>query len=260
MTVNLLAISVGNTRTQVGLFLDGQLTERRVLGNDRISQDMPELLRELAAPLAQAQEAVCYLATVNEPAAQRVIEAAARAPIGIAMRRIDRDAMIPIGRKLDPDATIGVDRLLNAAAAFDRAKQACIIIDAGTAVTVDFVDGEGTFHGGAILPGTRMMLSALSHNTDLLPAIEFERPVEAIGHNTAEAIRSGVFHGVRGAVRELTEKYAELYQAYPKVVATGGDAEVLFDHYDLIETLDTNLTLQGLAVTRTAVLAQEASA
>jgi len=157
---------------------------------------------------------------------------------------------VPIGRQLDPESLVGVDRLLNAAAAYDTAKQACVVVDAGTAVTIDFVDGEGTFHGGAILPGVRMMLQALDEKTAQLPEVGFKPPAEAIGHNTAEAMLTGVFHGVRGAVRELTEKYAEQYGAYPRVIATGGDAPALFEGYELVEDIVPELTLQGLSVAR----------
>jgi len=252
MSVNLLAISVGNTNTRLGVFVDGELKEARAVGNDVLT-DLPRVLKDVWGALGGTDQPAVYLASVNEPAAQRVTEAVTAA-LGEKPVRMERDEPIPIGRQLDQEAIVGEDRLLNAAAAYDQLKQACIVIDAGTAVTVDFVDGAGTFHGGAILPGTRMMLSSLHHRADMLPQLEFERPVEAIGHNTNDAMLSGVYHGVRGAVRELTERYAEFYRAYPQVVATGGDAESLFDHYDLIESIVPNLTLMGMAVTRRMVL------
>jgi len=245
MSRNLLAINVGNTRTQVGAFVDGRLTEQRRCANldpQEIGQAIAELHDSIRGP-----DSAIYLASVNEEAAERAVGLVGQR-LGVAVVRIERDVPAPIGRQLDPEAIVGDDRLLNAAAAFDRLKQACVVVDTGTAVTVDFVDGSGTFHGGAILPGIRMQAAALHERTAQLPLIEFQRPQEPIGHSTVEAIRAGLFHGVRGAVRELVERYAEAYGAYPRVIATGGDAEILFQGYDLIDAIVPELTLEGMAV------------
>lgn len=247
MSVNLLAINVGNTRTQVGSFLDGRMTEPQ-----RFTHDQPDALARavlaLHEPLREATDSAVYLSSVNDDAAQRVLEIVEE-KLGVVVLRMERDVRIPIGRQLDPEAIVGEDRLLNAAAAFERVKQACIVVDAGTAVTVDFVDGTGTFQGGAIFPGLTTQARSLRDATSLLPLVEFVRPTEAIGHNTVQAICSGLFHGIRGAVRELVEKYAEVYLAYPKVIATGGDAELLFTGYELVESIVPSLTLEGMAVT-----------
>jgi type III pantothenate kinase len=256
MSVNLLAISVGNTRTQVGAFVGGVLAEQRRCENS-MSGEIGSAVGTLHDLLRDAEASAVYLASVNEEAAERVT-GIIEERLGVAVLRVERDVQIPIGRQLDREAIVGEDRLLNAAAAFDRFRQACAIIDAGTAVTVDFVDGVGTFHGGAIFPGLRLQARALHEHTAQLPLIEFDRPDEPIGHNTIQAMRVGLFHGTRGAVRELVEKYAELYAGYPKVIATGGDAEALFDGYDLVEAIIPELTLQGMAVShRHAIRAAE---
>ena len=139
--------------------------------------------------------------------------------------------------------------MLNAAAAYDVLDQACVVVDAGTAITVDFVDGAGTFHGGAIAPGAQLQLDALNQRTAQLPEVDFDHPAEVIGHNTIEAMRCGVFYGLRGMVRELVEQFAEAHGQYPMVVATGGDANVLFREYDLVDRVVPDLTLMGIALT-----------
>src|SRR5699024_575466 len=101
--------------------------------------------------------------------------------LNIPVQRIEHDINIPIGRQLDPEAIVGEDRLLNAAASYDVLKQACVVIDAGTAITVDFVDGQGTFHGGAIAPGAQSMLNTLADKTSQLPEVELKAPREYIG-------------------------------------------------------------------------------
>ncbi len=248
MAVNLLTVNVGNTRTEVGAFVSGDLEARVSVAHD-LPRELAAALRDAAAALEGAENAVAYLASVNDAEADRVrplIHRAADLPVC----RMERDISVPIGRKLDPETLVGEDRLLAAAAAYDQLRQACIVIDAGSAVTVDFVDGEGTFHGGAILPGARLMLKAMHQQTDQLPEIDLVRPDEAIGHNTRQAMLDGVFHGIRGAVRELVENYARVYGAYPRVIATGGDAPLLFDGYELIENVVPELVLIGMRVTR----------
>lgn len=246
MSVNLLAINVGNTRVQVGSFLDGRMTEPQRFTHDQLD-GLADAVLALHEPLRDAIGSAVYLSSVNDEAAERVL-GVVEEKLGVLVLRVERDVHIPIGRHLDPEAIVGEDRLLNAAAAYERFKQACIVVDAGTAVTVDFVDGTGTFQGGAIFPGLATQARSLRDSTSLLPLVEAQKPIEAIGHNTVEAIRSGLFHGIRGAVRELVEKYAEMYLAYPKVVATGGDAVLLFDGYELVESIVPQLTLEGMAV------------
>lgn len=255
MSVNLIAINVGNTRTQFASVIDEQVGDLHYVAHDR-TDDLADALGNLYAKVAEAEggEPVAFLSAVNEEAAKPVIDALTVLQCPTA--KVDEHVGIPIGRKLDPETIVGTDRLLNAAAAYDQTKQACVVVDAGSAVTVDFVDGEGTFHGGAILPGAQMQLEAMHEHTALLPELKFRKPAEAIGHNTTEAMLDGVFHGIRGAVRELTEKYAELYGAYPNVIATGGDAHTLFDGYELVEAIVDGLTLRGMAVTRRYQLEQ----
>ena len=252
MNYNLLGISIGNTRTRVGVFVDSKLTETHTFEN-RHPEKLGEALDNAFTPLRERDDTVILMSSVkpqlNDSFTKMVTDTLTQTP-----RWVERDVMIPIGRQLDPEAMVGDDRLLNAAAAFDVMKQACIIVDAGTAITVDLVDGEGTFHGGAIAPGAQMMLDALNQRTAQLPEANFEKPAEPVGHNTIEAMQVGVFYGLRGLVRELLDQYAEVLGAYPAVIATGGDGGQLFREYELVERFVPNLTLMGLAVTlRTAI-------
>jgi len=248
MSVDLLAVNVGNTRCQLAAVVGDQLHDVHTVARDR-EADVAAALDQALRPLADHDQAPVYIASVHDGAADDLTRMV-RARCQREVRRVERDVAVPIGRQLDRETIVGVDRLLNAAAAYDRLQQACIVVDAGTAVTVDLVDGAGTFHGGAILPGARLQLQAMHSHTALLPDIELARPDEPIGHNTAQAMLSGVFHGLRGSVRELAEIYAEHYGAYPKIIATGGDANLLFEDYELVEAVVPTLTLMGIMVTR----------
>jgi len=251
MKVSFLAIDVGNTHAHIGVFIEDKLTETYSVD---VASDaaLAEALAKAQAQLEGAEGACAMMASVNAPGAKRVA-----GHVRLPINRVDKDLPIPIGRQLDREALTGDDRLLNAAAAYNVLKQSCVIVDAGTAVTVDFVDGAGTFHGGAIAAGAQMQLKALHEYTAQLPQVSLDRPVEPIGHNTVEAMRSAVFHGLRGMVRELVEQYAEKNGAYPVVIATGGDAEMLFKDFELVERIVPELTMIGMAVTLRTALEQD---
>lgn len=243
----LLAISVGNTRTALGAFRDGVLLE-----SDRVANDDAGAIVARAAgywtTLQGDESPVCVIASVNDPVADD-LERRLESALGTEPARIGRDLAAPVGECLDPGTTPGADRLLNAAAAWDVMKSACIVIDAGTAVTVDFVDGDGVFHGGAIAPGAAMQLASLHAHTAALPKVAFAQPEDVpYGRNTAEAMLQGVYHGIRGMAWRLVERYAQSYGAFPPVVATGGDAATLFSGDELVDRIVPDLTLLGIAV------------
>ncbi len=123
-----------------------------------------------------------------------------------------------------------------------------VVVDAGTAITVDVCNDAGEFLGGAIAPGAGMQLDALHEHTAKLPRVTLEVPVDPQGASTEEAIRHGVYHGVRGMVKELVENYATSLGYWPDVIATGGDAPKLFEGWELIHAVAPDLTLYGIAL------------
>ena len=244
-SVHLVGVAIGNTRTMIGLCRDGEVEEVvRVPSADA---------RGVAAAVAKVSESSpsipIVIASVNEPAA-RALEPLLREDHGERVYRLGTDLPIPILHSLEDDSTVGQDRLLNAIAAHRVAGQACVVIDAGTCVTVDFIDGEGTFHGGVIAPGLQMMLNAMHASTASLPAVEHAgAPTLAgpYGKDTRSAMLLGVRGAVQGLVRLMLERYAEAFGAYPQVIATGGDAESLFEGDEVVESVVPHLQLAGIA-------------
>jgi type III pantothenate kinase len=244
---DLLAVSIGNTRTRIGAFQGGQLEQSGALDNTE----------DLAAAIRDFGPVPIVMASVNDPVASRLEQDLLRTAPRPQVARFGRDLPIPIAKALDDDSTVGQDRLLNALGAYSRATQACVIIDCGTAITVDFVDGQGVFQGGAIAPGLTMMLRALHEHTAALPAITFEptpavadQPApHAFGKDTRRAMLLGVQSAAQGLVRILVERYATAYGAYPQIIATGGDARALFEGPaadDIVEHIVPDLTLLGI--------------
>ena len=252
MSLNFMGISIGNTRTRIGMFEDGKLTSSQVHSNKLI--DQLDVQAQISFETIRDKEGSCVVISSVNPQITDRIKSEVVDRLETRVYRVEEDLNVPIGRQLDPETIVGDDRLLNAAAAYDVLKQSCVVVDAGTALTVDFIDGAGTFHGGAILPGASSMLTALHQHTAQLPEVTLAKPEEPIGHNTAQAMRAGIYYGLRGAVRELVEQYAQVAGGFPLVVATGGDAQQLFEDFDLIDRVVPDLTLEGMALTlRTAM-------
>lgn len=237
-TVSLLGVCVGNTRTRVGVFRDGLLVESEGL----VNAEVDGLVRAIRDKARDATDGV-LLASVNDPVADRIAGALED------VRRAGRDFAIGMRTDLHESATPGQDRLLCALGAWSRTHRACIVIDAGTAVTVDYVDEEGVFRGGVIAPGLNMSLRALHEQTAVLPLLRFEAaglPDGPFGRDTAEAMREGARAGIIGLVHLMIDRYAQHAGAYPQVVATGGDAQMLFENDELVEHIVPDLQLMGL--------------
>ncbi len=250
-----LAISVGNTRTSFGLFDGKTLAESRSIANASV-EAVVDAVAKMAEGLKGAERPIVAIATVNPMVSSPLVDRLSSL-LDLQMHIIGDDVPPPIEQATDPATRTGADRLLAAAAAFDVVRQACVIIDVGTAITVDFVDGVGVFQGGAIAPGPRLMLRSLHQAAAQLPEVELERPdmSESFGKNTREAMLSGVFFGLRGFVRAIAEHYAEAYGGYPQIIATGGDARYLFEGDDFVEHIVDDLVLRGIAIACQAALA-----
>lgn len=167
----------------------------------------------------------------------------------------DKEALI-VGEKItfpievseEVAATIGTDRVCAAAGAYSKLERSCVIVDFGSAITVDLVNDDGILVGGAILPGVGFQLRALHEYAAQLPAVQPEVPESPFGRNTTEAIQVGVCRGISGAVRALTESYAAHLNHWPHVVATGGDIGLIAPLCDCLDTMVENLSLRGLGI------------
>jgi len=250
--LRVVVVSVGNTNAAYSVAKGSRLEKPRRGGSgasEEIAAGVAELVEDGPGEGEEPVRGV-VVASVNEPAAEALVTEM-RSRVGVPIYRVGRDVGLPLRHSLSEAAIerTGQDRLLNAVAAFDSARQAVVVVDAGTAITVDFVDGEGVFCGGAIAAGVRASLGALADRAPALPRVEVREPAEgAFGVDTEEAMLQGVKYGAQGLVRRLVERYAMAYEAYPMVVATGGDAAFLFEDDELVDRVVPHLTLRGIAV------------
>ena len=248
-----VVIDIGNTSTKIATWHKGEL--KTPLGVPTESHEA----------FVEAFSAHIQDAPLGRPAATiiaSVVPAALERVRGEALAVQDQDPLVvgenvplPMDVAVTDKAGIGIDRVCEAAAAFESLETGCTIVDFGTAVTVDLVDDDGILVGGAILPGLRLQLRALHEHTAVLPQVEPGFPELPYGRNTVEAMQTGVCRGLVGAVRNLVEGYAAHLNRWPQVIATGGDAPLMAPHCDFVDTVVRDLALRGVGVAYSKFLA-----
>lgn len=159
---------------------------------------------------------------------------------------------LPLQVEVEHPERVGIDRLLNAVAANVRRQEnvAAILIDAGSAVTVDYVDGLGVFRGGAIFPGLRLMAKALHDHTALLPIVEIDDAAGVPGTTTGKAIQAGVLHAVAGGIERLISEYQHQRPTAFEIFLTGGDARSIVARLHHPVHLWPEMTLEGILHSR----------
>lgn len=257
----LLAIDVGNTNVVFALFgaAAGPGKPGPIMARWRIATDPRRTADEYAVWLMQllaieqiGREAVrgIIISTVVPRALHNLEVLATKyfkvtpyvAGIGKAAFGIDLD--------VDDPRTVGADRAVNAVGAHAKYRGDLIIVDFGTATTIDAVDFNGAYKGGIIAPGINLSLDALVGNTAKLPRIAIERPASArvIGTNTEDQMLIGVYWGYLAMIEGLIGRMRAEIGRPSTVVATGGIAELFNDQAGLFDVVDSDLTLEGIAL------------
>ncbi len=146
----------------------------------------------------------------------------------------------------EPLAEAGTDRLVNTFSAVQKHGVPLIVCSFGTAMTIDVVDPNRTLVGGLIAPGMNTLAAALKLTTSKLPQVAIEKPAKLIQRTTVSSIQSGIVHGYFGLVEELLTKIKKEIGDNPKVVATGGFANLIAENTTQIDIIEENLLLDGL--------------
>nr|MDQ3023143.1 type III pantothenate kinase [bacterium] len=141
---------------------------------------------------------------------------------------------------------VGADRIVNAVGALSRHEPPLVIVDSGTATTFDVILAPNIYAGGVIAPGLYISLDALVSRTAKLPKVELRPTDKVVGKNTADSIRSGLYHGTGALVDGLVSRIASEYNIKPLVIATGGAGEMLQGASSCIDVVEPDLTLHGL--------------
>ncbi|MGD6964727.1 type III pantothenate kinase [Fictibacillus phosphorivorans] len=148
--------------------------------------------------------------------------------------------------KYENPREVGADRIVNAVAAIHQYDAPLIIVDFGTATTYCYINENKQYMGGAIAPGINISTEALYTKAAKLPRIEIAKPEGVIGKNTVNAMQAGILYGYVGQVEGIVKRMKEQSEVEPKVIATGGLANLIAAESNVIDHVDPFLTLKGL--------------
>ncbi|ARB91951.1 type III pantothenate kinase [Legionella longbeachae] len=246
----ILCIDVGNSHIYGGVF-DGDEIKLRFRHTSKISTSdelgifLKSVLRENnCLPESIKQIGICSVV----PQIDYSLRSACVKYFSIEPFLLQAGVKTGLNIKYRNPVEVGADRIANAIATTHLyPNQNVVVIDFGTATTICVISAQKAYMGGAILPGVRLSVDALSKNTAKLPAVEIIKIENSIGRSTIESIQSGVYYGVLGACRELIERMTQEVFGAEKtlVLATGGFAS-LFEKQGLYDHLVPDLVLQGI--------------
>jgi type III pantothenate kinase len=247
MPPSALLVDIGNTCVGMAGWYAGRIHPARHLTIEQIEAE-PAWLAQAWKDLPDASQRYIVVSSVSPPRLDQLMKLVAEHCEEADAIVIGRDIPAPIEANVPEPDRVGTDRLCSAAAAHRQAQCACVVASFGTALTVDMVSDDGIFMGGAILPGMSLAARALHQHTALLPEVQVANPEEVWGTDTVEAIKVGIVCGLRGALREIVERYAAHIGKWPVVVLTGGDAALLSETIDFANGVVPDLCLRGIAL------------
>ncbi len=246
MAKTILTLDLGNTVLTGGLWEDGTLSQRWAF-----PVSGPHFTRRLKRRLLELSEGrkieTAILASVV-PARSESVRSLCRSILKTSCHPLS--SRTPTGLKIlyHRPEEVGADRIANAVGAYRLFGGPSIVVDFGTAITFDVISEDFEYLGGVIAPGLEISTRALFRKAALLPKVEIALPGEVLGRDTVTAIRSGVFWGTLGLTERIIKglKKELGWGKETKLIATGGQAGLLFSRSRLIKLIEPDLTLKGL--------------
>ena len=246
----LLAIDAGNTNTVFAVF-----SKDKLLGQWRMATDTRRTADEYGVWLLQ----LMLRAGINPEMVKAAIMSSVVPQATFALRMLARnyfhtellivgepDVKLGIEARMERPGEVGADRLVNAVAAWDKYKEALIIVDFGTATTFDVVEEKGVYIGGVIAPGVNLSLETLHRAAAKLPNVAIEKPARVIGKDTVSAMQSGIYFGYVGLIEGIVKRITQEYGGNMRVIATGGLAPLFAKATASIHALEADLIIEGL--------------
>lgn len=245
----ILAIDIGNTHVEVGLFKNATFIDswRIATGVHRTEDEAMAYIDHFLS-----------LKTMKSGDISDLVIASVVPNITQIFRRLSEKYFskkpLIINYKLDlgisidyqPPSSVGADRLCNGVAAFEKFGGPCIIVDVGTATTFDIISEKGVYLGGIIAPGLETAGYSLHHRASKLPTISYEFPDSVIGKTTEQSMQSGIMWGTISFIDGLIERVSKELKIKPVVIATGGQSNVLAPKSRFIQYTEPHLVLEGM--------------
>jgi type III pantothenate kinase len=248
----LLAVDVGNTNTMIGVYNGEDLAcHWRV----RTDKDMTEdefhvLIKNLFSSQGAVMESIsatiisCVVPPVVKNLNRFCTQHLHHEPVWV-----DATTFTEMPVLYDNPKEVGADRIVNAVAGFHKYRTSLVVVDFGTATTFDCISEEGAYLGGAISPGILISSEALFKKASKLPRVEiYRRPEGVIAKDTISSMNAGIIYGYAGLVDGIVCRIKNEMKPTPRVIATGGLAELIAEVADSIEVVEPHLTLEGLRI------------
>ncbi|MFD0677127.1 MULTISPECIES: type III pantothenate kinase [unclassified Paenibacillus] len=247
----ILVVDVGNTNIVLGIYKgkqllhDWRLSTNRSATADEYGMTMYNLFRHAGISLDQVNGVI--ISSVVPPLMfvleQLCVKYLKKAPLIVGP-----GIKTGLNIRYENPREVGADRIVNAVAAIEQYGAPCIVVDFGTATTFDYIDEAGQYIGGAVAPGIGISTEALYQRAAKLPRIELVKPKSVVGRNTIASMQAGIIYGFAGQVDGIVDRICEEFKVKPKVVATGGLAELISSESRTIKCVNQLLTLQGLQI------------
>lgn len=247
----LLAIDMGNTNICIGVFNGDNLLESWRLSTDKkkTADEYRLLISQLLYHGKHDMDQIngIAIACVVPPVLPQFREMSRRC---FKLEPLVLDSSLDVGMSIlyDNPLELGADRIADSVAGYAEYGGPLIIVDFGTATTFDVVSANGEYLGGAIAPGMSVSSEALSEKAAMLPKIDIRESPKAIGKNTIASMQSGLYFGFLGQMEEIIRQIKLELPQEPKVIATGGLANLMAEKSKLVDLIDQDLTLKGLKI------------
>lgn len=247
----LLAIDIGNTNLVIGCIHDDQILFKARIATDRLrtsDQYGVEIKNMLEAYGVRIQDIEdCIISSVVPPVFNSVRTGVIKI-IGKMPMVVGPGLKTGLNIQVDVPSQVGSDRIVIAVAALAEYKAPLVLMDLGTATTMEVVEPDNVYLGGVIFPGVKVSLEALTSRAAQLPAISLDRPKQVIGKNTVDCMRSGMMFGTAAMIDGLIDRIEEELGHPSTLIATGGMAQFVTPlcRHDII--LEKDLLLKGLNI------------
>jgi type III pantothenate kinase len=250
--IMLLVIDVGNTNTVIGVYDDRKLVKDwRIRTEWRTTEDEFNILAANLFAMGHLQSKDIHKTIIScvVPPMVTILDSFCRKYLGHRPHWVDAQSVPNIPIRYRNPSEIGADRIVNAVAAYHKYQTSLIVIDFGTATTFDAISEKGEYLGGAISPGIMVASEALFMKASKLPRVEiFVPPDTVIGKDTASSLKAGIIFGYAGLVDGMVRRMKVEMKTDPRVIATGGLAELICKVSETIEAIEPDLTLEGLRI------------
>lgn len=247
----LLAIDIGNTNLVIGCFRDDKILFKARIATDRTRTsdqygvEIKNMLEAYGVDRSDIKD--CIISSVVPPVFNSVRTGVIKI-IGKQPMVVGPGLKTGLNIHVDVPSQVGSDRIVIAVAALAEYKAPLLLLDLGTATTIEAVEPDNVYMGGVIIPGVRVSLDALTSRAAQLPGISLDQPKQVIGKNTVDCMRSGMMYGTAAMIDGLVERMEEELGHHCTLIATGGLAQFIIPLCKREIILEKDLLLKGLNI------------